>query len=95
MILKTIGLTDARPVIALTLEGEFVGKYDSLDDASTKLKVKRKGISDHLCGRVDRVGNYIFKDVDKYDCRVTYTYAALRRKRKFLKKAKLTANTLK
>lgn len=73
------------PVVALTLDGQFVGRYDNITDAAFKLSLSDASIHHCVVGRQIRAGKYIFIKADKYNPDVKITYASLKRKRNFLK----------
>lgn len=51
----------AHPVLAYDLEGEFVGKFGSVKEASEKLGVARNLIRDCALGRARRAKQWIFR----------------------------------
>lgn len=75
----------STPIVALTLEGEFVGNYGSAKQAADELKVDSRDIHRSLTGTQVRVNNYLFIRAEKYDPKVKVTYKSILRKRRFLK----------
>lgn len=54
-----------KPVVATTLNDEFVGEYESLNAAARELGVWQQHISSVLAGRISQTGGYRFKWSDK------------------------------
>lgn len=54
-----------KPVVQLSLDGEFVAKYFSMKDAEKVTGIKN--ISNCCCGRYKTAGGFIWKYVEEYE----------------------------
>lgn len=51
----------AKPVLQLTISGDFVQKFISLHEASNKTNIARCSISDCCKGKIKQAGGYVWK----------------------------------
>lgn len=72
-------------VVALKLEGEYAGTFESPKKAADKLKLDPRDVYRALTGGQIRVGEYIFILAKNYNPDIKVTYKSILRKRRFLK----------
>lgn len=70
------------PVVAVNLEGEFVGRYESQYQCSLQLGIASGNIGKNLKCEVLRCGKYIIMYEETYNPEKPVTYKSLQFKRK-------------
>lgn len=79
---------EVKEVVALDINGNYVGRYPNASDADFKLSLPTPTVTNCLSGKTYTSKGYIFLYADQYDKGKRITLASLKRRRAFLKQKK-------